>query len=111
MYLYTVSAEFANPAMAADGCSGSRVGMPQDVLQCGASSAEVVRLDDAVTAYEVRYVFPDRETYLQYRDNHAPRLQAEGLERFPDSSGASTNDQPESSRRPFRRLDERRALK
>ena len=87
MYRYTVSAEFANPAMAAEWLQWLKGGHVQDVLQCGALSAEVVRLDDAVTAYEVRYVFPDREAYLQYRDNHAPRLQAEGLERFPDSSG------------------------
>ena len=87
MYRYTVSAEFANPAMAAEWLQWLKGGHVQEVLECGASSAEVVRLDDAVTAYEVRYVFPDRETYIQYRDNHAPRLQAEGLERFPDSSG------------------------
>ena len=34
MYLYTVSAEFANPAMAADGCSGSRVGTSR--MSCNA---------------------------------------------------------------------------
>ena len=40
-----------------------------------------------VTAFEIRYVFPDRATYKNYEEHHAPSLQAEGLERFPESCG------------------------
>ena len=87
MYRYTVSAEFTTQATAAEWLHWLKEGHIQEVLACGATAAEIVHLDDAVTAYEIRYVFPDRETYVRYRDEHAPRLQAEGLERFPESSG------------------------
>ncbi|MBG83537.1 MAG: DUF4286 domain-containing protein [Phycisphaerae bacterium] len=87
MYRYTVSAEFANQATAAEWLHWLKEEHVQAVLDCGATSAEIIRLDEPVTAYEIRYVFPDREAYLHYRDEHAPRLQAEGLERFPETSG------------------------
>jgi len=87
MFRYTVSAEFATDAMAAEWLHWLKDGHIDDVLAAGATSAEIVRLDDAVTAFEVRYVFPDRATYRHYEAHHAPQLQAEGLERFPESSG------------------------
>ena len=87
MYRYTVTAEFANSTTAAEWLHWLRDGHIDDVLAAGATSAEIVRLDDAVTAFEIRYVFPDRETFQHYEDNHAPQLRAEGLERFPESVG------------------------
>ena len=87
MYRYTVTAEFANETMAAEWLHWLRDGHIDEVLAAGATSAEIVRLDDAVTAFEIRYVFPDRDTFKQYDEHHAPRLQAEGLERFPESRG------------------------
>lgn len=87
MFRYTVSAEFPAGAMAAEWLRWLQEGHIAEVLAAGATSAEIVRLDDPIPAYEVRYVFPDRETYNRYNKDHAPRLQAEGLERFPESSG------------------------
>ncbi|MEE2908272.1 MAG: DUF4286 family protein [Planctomycetota bacterium] len=87
MYRYTVSAEFATEAMATEWLHWLKDGHIKDVLAAGATYAEIVRLDDAITAFEIRYVFPDRETYKHYEEHHAPDLRAEGLERFPESSG------------------------
>ncbi|MCH2134139.1 MAG: DUF4286 family protein [Phycisphaerales bacterium] len=87
MFRYTVSAEFPDESLASEWLHWLRDGHIDEVLAAGATSAEIVRLDEAVTAFEIRYVFPDRETFKRYEDDHAPRLRAEGVERFPEARG------------------------
>ena len=111
MYRYTVSAEFANRAMAAEWLQWLKGGHVQDVLQCGALSAEVVRLDDAVTAYEVDMCFPIGRPTSSTATTTPLASRQRVWNDSPTAVVSSTNDQPESSRRPFRRLDERRAPK
>lgn len=57
------------------------------VLASGARSAEIVRLDGPVTTFEARYVFASRQEFQHYERDHAPRLRADGLRRFPPESG------------------------
>jgi hypothetical protein len=87
MFRYTVTAEFPDQTMATEWLHWLRDDHIAEVLAAGATSAEIVRLDDALTGFEIRYVFPDRATFNRYEDMHAPRLWAEGLERFPESRG------------------------
>lgn len=54
-----------------------------DVLAAGACRADIVQLDAAYPVFEIRYQFPSREVFERYEREHAPRLRAEGLERFP----------------------------
>jgi hypothetical protein len=37
----------------------------------------------------VRYHFPSREAFAAYERDHAPRLRADGLRRFPPERGVS----------------------
>lgn len=59
-----------------------------DVLSAGATTAEILQMDDQGT-YEIRYRFPDRSAFESYVANHAPRLREEGLRRFPIELGLS----------------------
>jgi hypothetical protein len=55
-----------------------------DVRAAGALSASLVRFDDAPLAVEARYRFLDREAFVLYERDHAPRLRAEGRALFPE---------------------------
>lgn len=64
-----------------------RDGHVQEVVDCGAVAAAIVRLDpDATSALgfgvEVRYTFPDRAAMDAYLRDHAPRLRAIGTARW-----------------------------
>ena len=88
MYVrYTVKATFDDEALVESWLMWLREGHCRDVLRGGALRAEVVAMDGDALSYEVRYDFPDRATFERYESEHAPRLRAEGLERFPTSSG------------------------
>ena len=87
MFRYTVSAEFTNDALATEWLRWLRDGHIDEVLAAGAVRAEIVRLDNPVIAFEIRYVFPDRKTFQHYEESHATRLRAEGLEKFPEQGG------------------------
>lgn len=86
---YTVIAEFDDPAVAAEWVGWLRDGHLADVIAAGALDAEVVAMEGAATpvAYEVRYRFADRASLERYFTEHAPRLRAEGLARFPPERG------------------------
>ncbi len=56
-----------------------------DVLAAGAASADVVRWDGEPLTLEVRYTFASRAAFNQYEQEHAPRLRAEGIAKFPPS--------------------------
>ncbi len=55
-----------------------------DVIASGAGSASLTRFDDAPLALEARYRFASRDSFAAYERDHAPRLRAEGLARFPE---------------------------
>ena len=58
-----------------------------DVLAGGASTAQIVALDQPAHTFEIRYRFPSRETFERYEREFAPQLRAEGLQRFPTDRG------------------------
>ncbi|MFL5329701.1 MAG: DUF4286 family protein [Gemmataceae bacterium] len=58
-----------------------------EVLAGGATTSQVVRLDGEPNSFAVIYQFPSREVFAAYERDHAPRLRAEGLRRFPTDRG------------------------
>ncbi len=68
-------------------------GHTAEVIKCGASSAEIVRMDpehDGAApgaTYEIRYKFDSRGIFEEYLEKHAPRLRREGYELFPPADG------------------------
>jgi hypothetical protein len=53
-----------------------------EVVEAGALSGEILRHDDPLLVESV-YWFASREAFADYERDHAPRLRAEGRERFP----------------------------
>lgn len=64
-----------------------RGGHIADLLAGGATVAEIIAIDQPPLTYEVRYRFPNRQTFERYEKETAPRLRAEGLKRFPPEKG------------------------
>ena len=58
-----------------------------EVCAAGALSAEVVKLIGPEVRYQVHYRFASWEDFHAYEADHAPRLRAAGLERFPLALG------------------------
>jgi hypothetical protein len=85
---YTVAVTFADAALIPEWLGWLRAGHIADVLAGGASAAELVQLD-APNSFEVRYTFPSRAVFEHYERAFAPRLRAEGLQRFPPEKGVS----------------------
>ncbi len=82
MFSYTVRCTFLNPVVADKWLEWLAEKHIADVLKAGASSAEIFQLDGG-SVYEIRYRFESRSLFEDYERSHAPRLRAEGLERFP----------------------------
>src|SRR5262245_55785868 len=80
---YSVCATFQDSALVADWLRWLREGHIAEVLAAGATDAEIVELDEPAQSFEVRYHFPSREAFARYEREHAPRLRAGGLKRFP----------------------------
>jgi hypothetical protein len=95
MIAYTVTAEFDDPAVAQEWIAWLRDGHLAAVIAGGALDATIVQLDrdagggesDGPIRCEVRYHFASRESFRRYEQEHAPRLRAEGLLRFPPHRG------------------------
>lgn len=86
--LYTVAATFDDAAVAEEWVAWLRDGHLAEVIAGGATEAEVVRLDaEGPARLEARYRFPSREAFARYEREHAPRLRAEGMARFPAERG------------------------
>ena len=86
MIAYTVACTFTDPAVAAAWIEWLRGGHLADVCAAGALDAQAVRLDDPESGKvrcEARYRFASRRAFEAYERDHAPRLRAEGLARFP----------------------------
>jgi len=94
MYFYTVNCKFTSDDrhdVSASWLDWLKHGHIQDVVAGGASGAEIVRMTSGENelVFEIRYRFPDHETFIAYETNHAPRLREEGLAKFPLKRGLS----------------------
>ncbi len=58
-----------------------------EVLAAGALSAEVLRMQETPTTYEIHYRFAHEKDFERYEQLEAPKLRAEGLARFPLALG------------------------
>jgi len=83
MFRYVVSCTFTDPSVAERWLAWLRDQHLQDVVDAGARSARVVRLDGEPLTLEAHYAFDDRQAFAAYERDHAPRLRSEGLELFP----------------------------
>lgn len=86
MILYTVSCTFTDPAVADAWLAWLRGGHVTEVCAAGALCARIVRVDGpggAPIRYDIHYRFASRADFERYERDHAPRLRAEGLARFP----------------------------
>ena len=92
---YTVYTTFTDGSLADEWLRWLRDGHVAEVMNGGATDAEIIELDAApnvppgTRAFEVRYRFPSREHFARYETDHAPRLRAEGLKLFPVERGVS----------------------
>jgi hypothetical protein len=84
---YTVAVTFPDAVLADEWLRWLAEGHIAEVLAGGATDAEVVAFDSPERSFEVRYHFPSREVFERYERDHAPRLRADGLRRFPVERG------------------------
>lgn len=82
---YSVTATLSDPTLASEYIAWLSGGHMQRVLEGGAGTAAIVRMEQPATPpqVEARYTFPDRAAFDRYIAETAPGLRAEGLERFP----------------------------
>ncbi len=90
MFAYTVACTFEDAAVAEEWIAWLRDEHLRDVCDAGAIDALVIRCDveaGAKPRCEVRYRFTSRAAFDAYVRDHAQRLRAEGLKRFPPERG------------------------
>ena len=92
MFIYTVQACFDDAAVAEEFIDWLQQGHIQDVIDAGALTGQVIRVDvgaedDATAIVEARYTFDSRDAFAAYERDDAPRLRQEGLERFGPERG------------------------
>jgi len=88
---YTVIATFPDQRTLDEYIAWLEDGHIDQVIEHGAHSAMIVRLDrgqptDPIRC-EVRYLFSTRENFDKYVELHAPALRADGLKKFPPERG------------------------
>ena len=85
MKRYTVSCRFTgdDPAVAMRWVEWLRENHIADVIQGGATGAEIVRMNADVPTFEIRYRFATAADFERYLSDHAPALRADGLKAFP----------------------------
>lgn len=89
---YDVTATLPDEATAAEYIAWLEDGHLDKVIEGGAHSAMIVRLDGPAggsVRVETRYVFSTRENFDRYVEKFAPALRAEGLKRFPAGSAVA----------------------
>lgn len=96
MVAYTVRIDFPSAALASDMLAWLVGGHVAEVCAAGALRAEVAVVDgaagdgarsDGARRIECRYLFATRDAFAAYERDHAPRLRADGLRRFPPAAG------------------------
>jgi hypothetical protein len=85
--VYTVTVSFTGEQLVPAWLAWMNGGHVADVIAGGATAAEIVRLDLPEPTFDVHYRFPTREAFTTYERDHAPRLRADGLRRFPVEKG------------------------
>ena len=104
---YTVTAHLPNEEMVFRLLRWLHNGHVAAVIKGGATSALVVRADDA-HRLEVRYLFPGRDDFEMYERDSAPALRAQGQAlfgpetgcRFERTVGVVVHEQPPSTPTP-----------
>lgn len=86
---YTVRCTFTDPDIARRWADWLLEEHLQDVVDAGAESAALIELEGAPLTLEARYTFGERAAFDAYVQDSAPRLRAQGLERFPLDLGLS----------------------
>ena len=88
MVAYTVRISCPDVAVASAMRAWLVGGHAAEVCAAGALRAEVtVDADGGGRRIECRYLFATREAFAAYERDHAPRLRADGLRRFPPTTG------------------------
>lgn len=89
MIAYTVTAELPNPEIRRAYLNWLSQGHVDDVLEGGALSGAIVRIDDPAEPIrvETRYLFAGRDDLEVYLRDYAPALRADGLARFGPETG------------------------
>lgn len=82
--LYEVNATCADAATADAWVRWMRDRHIADVVAAGAMCGRVLRIDGIPHGFVAQYEFASRAALDAYLANHAPRLRAEGLEKFGD---------------------------
>jgi len=83
MHRYSIQCEFDREQVAGEWLRWLRDEHVHDVLAAGATRAEIIRLDGPAWAFRIDYDFPTFDLYEAYNSEHADRLQADCLGRFP----------------------------
>ena len=81
-YFYEVLATAMDEASAGEWLEWMRTKHLADVIAAGARGGRVIRLDEPARTLAAQYEFESREVFERYVREHAPRLRAEGIERF-----------------------------
>lgn len=85
MYCYTVRCEFTtgNDELAKRWLAWLLHSHIQEVLNSGATRAQILQMTAELPTYEIRYEFESEKAFKEYEANHAPRLRDAGIEKFP----------------------------
>ncbi|MBS0195744.1 MAG: DUF4286 family protein [Planctomycetes bacterium] len=88
---YVVTATFPSLELRDEYTAWLRSGHIADVVTAGALTGEIVEVSDPPTPPRVqaRYTFANPQALETYVKDHAPRLRAEGMARFPASRGVT----------------------
>lgn len=86
---YTVIATLPDPQTAAEYVAWLEDGHVDAVIEGGAHSAMIVRIEQPSDPIQVetRYIFATRAAFERYLAQHAPRLREDGLKKFPPERG------------------------
>lgn len=86
-FVYRVRCTFTDPAVAERWVAWLQQTHLDEVVEAGATSAELLELDGEGPTYEAVYRFADRAAFERYEAEHASRLREDGLQRFPLALG------------------------
>lgn len=84
-FRYTVTLTFNDHATAEEWLVWMCNEHAAQVVDAGALSAEIIKIDGELARCEARYSFASRTDFERYVRDHAPRLREEGLRLFSTS--------------------------
>ncbi len=85
--LYSVTATLPDEPTAVEYIAWLEDGHVDQVVEAGAHSGMIIRIEGAPIRVRTQYVFSTRETFDRYVERDAPGLRADGLKRFPPERG------------------------